>query len=182
TVGAGDLKEERKGRRVTRGWNGVSAATQYRIEAGSRAGASDLAVVDTGSARTTFTANGVGDGVYYVRVRAIVGATSSAPSNEVIVAIGGGPCTAPPAPPAGLTVSVSGRLVALAWTASGTITSIALEAGSTPGGSNAALIVLDAAARAFSTTAPRGTYFVRVRASNACGTSAPSNEVVAAVP
>src|SRR5262249_17478337 len=68
---------------VTLGWGGVSGATQYRIEAGSRSGATDLAVIDTGSAQATFTATDVGDGVYYVRVRAIAGVTSSAPSNEV---------------------------------------------------------------------------------------------------
>jgi glucose/arabinose dehydrogenase len=179
--GPANLTQQISGRSVTLAWSGVAGATQYRIEAGSRPGATDLAVVDTGSAQTTFTANGVGDGVYYVRVRALAGASSSAPSNEVIVAIGGGPCTAVPAAPAGLVASVSGRFVALNWAASGTITSIALEAGFTPGASTAALIVLDASARAYSTPAPPGTYFVRVRASNACGASAPSNEVVVAV-
>src|SRR5262249_56214014 len=138
-------------------------------------------VMDTGSAEATLTASDVGDGVYYVRVRAIAGVTSSAPSNEVVVAIGAGPCTVAPPPPSGLAVSVSGRVVALNWAASGSISSIALEAGFSPGASNAALIVLDGAARAFSTNAPPGTYFVRVRATNACGTSAPSNEVVVGV-
>jgi len=176
-----NLTQQVSGRTVTLGWSGVSGATQYRIEAGSRPGASDLALVDTGSAQTTFTASGVGDGVYYVRVRAIVGASASGASNEVAVAIGGGPCTSPPAPPVGLTASVSGRFVALNWAVAGPITSIAVEAGFTPGASNAALVVLDPSARTFSTNAPPGSYFVRVRASNACGSSAPSNEVVVAV-
>jgi len=116
-----------------------------------------------------------------VRVRAVVGAASGAASNEVVVAIGAGPCTTAPAAPAGLVSSVSGRFVALDWGASGTITSITLEAGFSPGASDAALIVLDAAARAFSTNAPPGTYYVRVRATNACGTSAPSNEALVVV-
>jgi hypothetical protein len=181
TAAPANLTSQVSGRAVTLSWSGVAGATQYRIEAGSRAGAADLAAIDTGSAQASFTANGVGDGVYYVRVRALVGAAASAPSNEVIVAIGAGPCTTAPAAPVGLGASVSGRFVALNWAASGTITSIALEAGFSPGASNAALIVLDAGARAFSTTAPPGTYFVRARATNACGTSAPSNEVVVAV-
>ena len=63
----------------------------------------------------------------------------------------------------------------------GVLSSIALEAGFSPGASNAALMVLDASARSFSTNAPPGRYFVRVHASNACGTSAPSNEVAVAV-
>jgi glucose/arabinose dehydrogenase len=177
-----NLTSQISGRTVTLTWSGVAGATQYRIEAGSRAGAADLAVIDTGSTQTSFTASGVGDGVYYVRVRAVVGAASGAASNEVLVAIGAGPCTTAPAAPAGLVSSVSGRFVALNWGASGTITSITLEAGFSPGASDAALIVLDAAARAFSTNAPPGTYYVRVRATNACGTSAPSTEVVVAVP
>jgi len=50
------------------------------------------------------------------------------------------------------------------------------------GASNAAVIMLDPAARTFSTNAPPGTYYVRVRATNACGTSAPSNEILVNVP
>jgi len=177
-----NLTSQISGRTVSLGWTGVAGATQYRIEAGSRAGATDLAVIDTGSTQTSFTANGVGDGVYYVRVKAIIGAAAGTPSNEVVVAIGAGPCSTTPAAPVGLTASVSGRFVALNWAAAGTITSIMLEAGFSPGSANAAVIVLDAGARAFSTNAPPGTYFVRVRATNACGTSAPSNEVMVAVP
>src|SRR5262249_38623246 len=87
------LTSQTSGRTVTLAWTGVSGATQYRVEAGSRAGAVDLATLDTGSPQTTFVANGVGDGVYYVRVRALVGAAASTPSNEVIVSVGGAtPC------------------------------------------------------------------------------------------
>jgi hypothetical protein len=70
----------------------------------------------------------------------------------------------------------------LTWTASGTITSVVLEAGYAPGSSNAAVVVLDGAARAFSTSAPSGTYYVRVRAVNACGSSAASSEAAVIVP
>jgi hypothetical protein len=42
--------------------------------------------------------------------------------------------------------------------------------------------VLDGGSRAFSTNAPPGTYYVRVRAANACGTSGPSSEIVVSVP
>jgi glucose/arabinose dehydrogenase len=177
-----NLTSQTSGRTVTLAWAGVGGATQYRIEAGSRAGAADLAVIDTGSAQTSFTANGVGDGVYYVRVRALIGATASAESNEVIIAIGAAPCIGPPSPPVGLTSTLSGRLVSLSWMASGTITSTVLEAGYTPGGSDAAVVVLAPSARVFSSNAPPSTYYVRVRAVNACGSSAVSNELVITVP
>jgi hypothetical protein len=178
-----NLTSQTSGHTVTLSWAGVSGATQYRIEAGSRAGAVDLATLDTGSPQTSFVANNVGDGVYYVRVKALAGASVSAPSNEVIVSVGGAaPCTAAPGPPVGLTVAVSGRAVSFGWSASGTISSIVLEAGFTPGASNAAMIVLAGDSRSYSTNAPPGTYYVRARAANACGTSGASNEVLVSVP
>ena len=169
-------------RTVTLQWTGSSGATQYRIEAGSRAGASDLAVIDTGATQTSFTASGVGDGVYYVRVRALTGATAGESSNEVVITIGAARCTSPPPAPTGLSSVLAGRLVSLSWIASGTITGIVLEAGSTPGASNAAVVVLGASARAFSSNAPPGIYYLRVRATNTCGSSGGSNELAITVP
>jgi glucose/arabinose dehydrogenase len=173
-----NLIAETSGATVTLAWTGTDGATQYRIEAGSRPGASDLAVIDTGSKQTSFTASGVDDGVYYVRVRALNGASASGVSNEVVVTIGVNPCTGPPAAPIGLAATLTGQSVSLSWIASGTITRIVLEAGSTPGTSNAAVITLDSAARMFSTSVAAGTYYLRARATNACGSSAASNEVV----
>ena len=178
-----NLTSQTSGHTVTLTWSGASGAAQYRIEAGSRAGAVDLATIDTGSTQTSFVANGVGDGVYYVRVRAVVGASASTPSNEVIVSVGGAtPCTGPPSPPTALTSIAAGSFVSLNWAASGSISSVALEAGYAPGLSNAAAIVLDGSARTYSTNAPPGTYYVRVRVMNACGSSAASNEVAVIVP
>ncbi len=160
----------------------ASGATQYRIEAGSRSGAADLAVIDTASGQTSFTANGVGDGVYYARVKALSGVTASSASNEVVIAVGAAPCTAPPSTPAGLTATLSGNVASFSWTASGAMTSIVLEAGASPGGSDAAVVVLAPSARTFSSSAPPGAYYVRVRAVNACGASAASNLVILRIP
>jgi glucose/arabinose dehydrogenase len=178
-----NLTSQTSGRTVTLAWSGAAGATGYRIEAGSRAGAVDLATIDTGSGSTSFTATSVGDGVYYVRVRALAGTAASSASNEVIVTVGGAtPCSAPPSAPGGLTASVSNRIVTLGWSASGSISSFVLEAGYAPGASTAAVIVVDAAARTFSSSAPPATYYVRVRAVNACGASGPSNETTVIVP
>jgi hypothetical protein len=54
-----------------------------------------------------------------------------------------------------------------------------LEAGSSSGATS---VVFALQANSFSTVAPDGTYFVRARATNACGVSPPSNEVIAVVP
>jgi len=77
-------------------WTGVSGVTEYRIEAGSRTGASDLAVFDTRSAQTTYLAVGLGDGVYYVRVRGLNGKSAGDPSNEVVLTVGATSCADPP--------------------------------------------------------------------------------------
>lgn len=172
------LTAQTSGRTVTLAWRGVAGATAYRVEAGSRPGAADLALIDTGSPQTTFVANSVGDGVYYVRVRAVAGVSASPPSNEIVVSVGAAvPCSGAPAQPAGLTAAVANGVVSLTWTAPAGISSIVLEAGYTPGATNAALIVLADSARTYSTMAPAGVYYARVRAANACGTSGASNEV-----
>jgi hypothetical protein len=60
--------------------------TRYIIEAGSASGLRDLANFSTSTA-TSYTASGVGNGTYYVRVRAGDGNNVSAPSNEIVVSV-----------------------------------------------------------------------------------------------
>ena len=91
--------------------------------------------------------------------------------------VGPPPCTVPPASPGALTFTTAGSAVSLAWGASPTAANYVLEAGQSTGTSNLANLPLGNTT-SFSATAPLGAYFVRVRAVNACGVSAPSNEVV----
>jgi hypothetical protein len=113
-----------------------------------------------------------------VRVRARNGSVIGGPSNEVVVNVTG-TCTAPPTP-GGLTHTINGSSVQLAWQAAAGATSYVLEAGSTSGSNN--LLVSDTGnVTTLGATAAPGTYFVRIRARNACGSSAPSNEVVVVV-
>jgi hypothetical protein len=90
----------------------------------------------------------------------------------------GGPC-APPTPPQALSSTVTGQLVQLSWLppSGGGLQQYLLEAGSAPGSTDAASIALPNSP-SFSVTAPPGTYYVRARARNACGTSDASNEIV----
>jgi hypothetical protein len=55
-------------------------------------------------------------------------------------------------------------------------------AGTAPGLDDLGAIDVPAPATSFSTTAPPGTYYVRVIAINSCGASSYSNEVRVAVP
>ena len=78
---------------------------------------------------------------------------------------------------------MNGSTVTLFWiAAAGAPTSYVLEAGSFAGGANVA--VSDTGTAATSLTASNvgaGTYFVRVRARNACGTGGASNEAAVVV-
>ena len=88
-------------------------------------------------------------------------------------------------PPTNLSVSVSGSLVFLGWTAPSNPSGLAsyiIEAGSSPGAANLAAfdtgsVTTDYGAR----DVGLGTYYIRVRARFRGGASSPSNEVAATV-
>ncbi len=108
-------------------------------------------------------------GPAFIRVRA---QGSTEVSNEVVAG-----CVAPPLPPTALTTTLNGINLTLAWTApSGPVTGYTLLAGTASGLSNAARLALGPQT-SVSGPVPGGTFFARVTASNACGTSAPSGEV-----
>ena len=100
---------------------------------------------DTGSTATTLTVTGVPAGTYFVRVLAKNSSGSSAPSNEIVLTVGGGPspCTTAPGVPTGLSAAVSGASVTLTWTAPAggcPPSTYGVEAGSTSGASNLASV------------------------------------------
>lgn len=179
----GSLTASASGSTVSLVWTAPAsgfAPTTYYIEAGSAPGAADLANFPTGTLVTTFTATSVGAGTYYVRVRAAnpIGKGPASPDATLRV---GGSCSAQPSP-AGLTNSVVGSTVTLTWSPSSGAASYVLEAGSASGASN--LAVLDtgnANAMFVASGVGAGTYFVRIRATNLCGTSGPSNETIVRV-
>jgi len=169
------------GSNVTLSWNAVASVSAYIIEAGSGPGLANLANFSTGNTATTFSATGVGAGTYYVRVRALgIAGEISVPSNEILVVVGPSFCV-PPGSPSGLTLaSQSAGTVVLAWTpGSGNPTSYVVEAGSGAGLANVANVDLNSPTPGLTATnVGAGTYYVRVRSKNACGVSAPSNEIV----
>jgi hypothetical protein len=151
------------------------APTGYRLEAGSSSGASDIAVFSSGPSLSVGVA-GVPDGRYFVRVRGVVNGAVGPPSNEVEVVV----ACAPPAP-TGLTQTVSGNSVSLSWSPSAGATGYVVEAGSSSGLANLATLPVGTNGLAVADVPP-GTYFVRVRARNACGLGAVSQEVIVNVP
>jgi hypothetical protein len=163
--------------------NVATASIQsYVIEAGSSPGLSDLANFTTGSPETQFVTPPVPNGSYYVRMRARNRLGTGPPSAEIRVIVG-------PPPPSAPTLSGSvgtGRSVSLSWTmpsSGAAVTGYQLQAGTTPGASNAAILNLASAPRSFSAAGvPPGTYYVRVVAQSAQGPGASSNELMLVVP
>jgi all-beta uncharacterized protein/fibronectin type III domain protein/PKD domain-containing protein len=171
------------GSTVTLSWTAPSAAcaaTSYVIEAGSASGLTNIATVATGSTATSFTAAGVGSGTYFVRVKAVNGGGTSAASNEVQFTVGA--CAGPPRAPTGFVAQVSGSTVMFTWNAAtGAPTSYILEAGSFASGTDIVVSDTGNLGTTLTATAPPGTYFVRLRARNSCGQSAPTEEIVVVV-
>ena len=164
------------------------AATSYIIEVGTASGQTDLATIPVGNV-TTFSGSGPAL-TYFLAVRAVTGFLQGPRSNELMFSLpgsgAGGACTVAPTAPAGLSFTVNGNTVSLAWGASGgcAATSYVLEAGSFAGGTDVAVFDTgSAAAGHIQQNVLSGTYFVRVKGKNdAPGTSGPSNEVIIVVP
>ncbi len=90
----------------------------------------------------------------------------------------------PPGPPRHLSAVVSGSAVSLQWDVAdsgGPPTAYTIETGSTPGAANLAILETTGTATGFSTQAPSGNYYVRVKARNRVGVSPASNEVLVTV-
>ncbi len=146
---------------------GVRAAPgTFVLEAGYAAGAT-VAQVPVGSA-TTFTAPGPIPGTVFVRVR---DAGTAEVSNEIVVG-----CLAP-APPTRLTADLTAAGVVLTWAPSSRTTTYTLAAGTASRGRDIGTLTVPVTQTSLTTPAPPGTYFLRVRANNACGTSPESGEV-----
>ena len=126
---------------------------------------------------TSLTAT-VANGRYYVRVRARTASGSvSAPSAEVVITVAAAP-SVPAAPVVSFTVTFN--VVVLTWTPSAGATHYTVEAGSVPGSADLYSNSIGAQTQ-LTVAAPRGRYYVRVRAQNPYGLSEPSEELVVVV-
>ena len=118
-------------------------------------------------------------GTYYVRVVAANAEGRGAPSNEVTVQLTSG-CAAPSAP-LNLRAIIRGTEAFIFWRApsSGNAVSYTLQAG---GASGQTFASFPTGGTALNATQSSGSFFLRVVANSACGTSAPSNELQVSFP
>jgi hypothetical protein len=94
-------------------------------------------------------------------------------------------CEAPPETPTAVTYTKAGDTVNITWTASPgdeRPSTYVIEAGTATGLNNAGTFIGPGTVTNFQRQAPAGTYYVRIFARNACGTSAASNEIAVTIP
>lgn len=165
---------------ATVGWSAPAgtAPSSFVVEVGTAAGASD---VGRFSVASTTISGALPAGTFFVRVRAVVGGVEGQASSEIVLTSPSAPL--PPSAPAGLVASVSGAIVSLSWmSAPGNAESYVIDAGSSPGQSNLASFDTGTLDTTFAAAVFPGTYYVRIRARNAFGSSPASNEVAIVVP
>ena len=171
------------GSAVTLTWQAPTSGgppLSYVIEAGTVPGAANLANFSTGNTLTAYETAGVSPGSYFVRVRATTAQGTSAASNEAQLLVAS-PC-APGAPGTPAVTFNSGGTVVLTWTAAtGSPAAYIVEVGTAPGLSNVAVADVGNVTRLTATGVGNGTYYVRMKARNACGASAPSGELTLVV-
>jgi hypothetical protein len=161
----------------TRALTGAAPAS-YVLEIGTSPGATTLPTQNTGTPETSLLLT-LPDGTFYFRVRAVNSAGISGPSPEAMAVVG--TLSLIPGPPANFAVTTVGLGAVFTWsppTVGGPVSSYIIEAGSGPGLANLAAVATGSSASLYHLpSVPLGTYYVRVRGSNAIGTGAPSQDV-----
>jgi len=163
-----NLRSQVVGQNTVFSWDPMASPPPggYVIEGGFAAGQTAAALV-VGNA--TSVALPMPAGPLCIRVRP---QGSMEVSNEIVAG-----CVAPPLPPTALTTTLVGTMLTLAWAPpAATVTNYTLLAGTAAGLSNVVTLPLGPQT-SVSGSVPGGTFFARVTATNACGTSGPSGEV-----
>ena len=106
-------------------------------------------------------------------------AGASAPTSDVVVNVG---CTAVPAAPAAFTTTVSGNVVTLLLGRRARHGADGARGRATRRATTVLTFPFAAPAAGIAVSAPPATYYVRARAVNSCGQSAPSVERTVVVP
>jgi hypothetical protein len=167
---------------VTLSWQAPTtggAVSGYVIEIGTSPGATNIGMVAT-DLSTTWTYAELPDGLYDFRVRGRNAAGTGPASNEIELRVATTGPGGPPAPPIALAGSIADGVLALGWTngsGGGPLTGHIIEAGTAAGAANIGTALVGPETTFRYVGVPAGRYFFRVRATNASGASAVSNEL-----
>ncbi len=154
-------------------WSAVNGVTSYKLYRSTAPGSDSGAALTTVNG-TSYTDPDLSNGTtYYYTVKATVGATNSAASNEVSVQPA--PVAGAPDPPTGLRATPGDAQVTLSWNAMGGATSYTIKRSSSLG-ERSTIIAADVTGTSFTNTGLTNgtTYYYVVRAVNAAGTSGDS--------
>ncbi len=155
-------------------WTASTGATSYSVYRGTASGGESATPVATGVTTLSDTDTTVTNRTaYYYKVAAVNTAGTSAQSNE----LGATPISAP----AGLTATGGTTLVALTWNADSGATGYNVYRGTASGGESATAIATGITTTAYTNSglAAGTTYYYKVAAVDATGTSTPSTEAFA---
>jgi hypothetical protein len=163
------------GGQVSFQWTPSTDATSYLLDVLQP----PLGAINTNSPLPSFVATGVPNGSYRVQVRGVNPFGTSAPSNAVDVIVGSSTPCAIPAVPSGVTGSFANGIASVDWPAVLGAASYIVRAGSTPFGSDLFNGNVGATTSVSASGLPAGfRAYVRVLAVSACGTSAPSPDIL----
>ncbi|MGO8672196.1 MAG: choice-of-anchor tandem repeat GloVer-containing protein, partial [Capsulimonadaceae bacterium] len=158
---------------VSLSWTASTGATSYNVYRSTASGAETSTAVGT-STSTMYTDTGLTNGArYFYKVTAVNAGGTSAPSGEAST-------TLVPNAPAGVSATAGNAQVELSWTSTYAATSYAIYRGTASGGEGATPVASANGLSYDDTGLTNGvTYFYKVAALNAGGTSALSTEVSA---
>ncbi len=163
---------------VSLSWSASNGAASYNVYRGTAAGGEGAAPLTSNIAATSYVDSSVTNGTkYYYKVAAVNAAGTSGLSNEASAT----PKLSAPAAPTGLTATEGPKQVTLAWTGSSGATSYNVYRGTAAGSEGATPIATGITTTSYTNTSLTNgkTYFFKVAAVNAGGTSALSNEASA---
>ncbi len=160
---------------VALGWTASSGATSYNVYRGTASGVESATAIATGVTTASYTNTGLTAGTtYYYKVAALNTYGTSAQSTEAsAITIA--------AAPSGLTATTGNTQVSLSWTASTGAASYNVYRGTTSGGESATPIATGVTTTSYTNTGLSNsiTYYFKVAAVNASGTSPLSSEASA---
>ncbi len=153
-----------------------SAVWTYLVQAGTAPGASN--VYSGGVGPITSVSSPISNGTYYIRVAAQNLAGTGPASADIVAQVG-----SPPGPPQNAVATASAGVITLSWNppaSGGAVSTYIVQAGTASGAANVFNGAVGAGIVVSGAVSP-GTYFLRVLAQGAGGTSAPSNEATVSV-